>query len=149
MQGDVALSDFDLDCDGFGFLTAARYFCVSFAQPETCAWVHAVLSPTSFFSDGNAALKLRRSLAVVQEMRCARRSVFRFSNPRCLACSAIVTQDERHLLQLVQYSRAGRKSHAASSAMLLCEGHDTRDVLRAAELFAEVTSSKATEPAQK
>ncbi|MEL6100886.1 MAG: hypothetical protein AAFR68_06170 [Pseudomonadota bacterium] len=141
------MSELHLDADDLGFLTAARYFCVSFAQPETSAWVYAMLSPTHFFSNGDAAEKLRRCLAVVQDMRTTRRSVFRFSNPRCADCAAIVTQDERHLLQLVQHSRAGRKSHAASSAMLLCEGYDTDGVLRAASCFADIAPAAAIVPA--
>lgn len=144
-KGDTTLNDHNLDVVDFGFLTAARYFCVSFSSPHSDAWVFAMLVPERFFPGPDSAEMMRRALAVVQEMRTSRRSTFRFSNPRCECCANVVTQDERHLLQLVQHARDGKRSHAASSAMLLCEGHDTADTISAAYQFAEaVGSSRVT-----
>lgn len=140
-KGDTTLNDHNLDVVDFGFLTAARYFCVSFSSPHSDAWVFAMLVPERFFPGPDSAEMMRRALAVVQEMRTSRRSTFRFSNPRCECCANVVTQDERHLLQLVQHARAGKRSHAASSAMLLCEGHDTADTILAAYQFAQAVGS--------
>jgi len=134
---DTPLSALDMDVLDFGFLTAARYFCDSLANPHGQAWIFAVLAPECFFPGANSAEKMRRALAVVQEMRTSRRSTFQFSNPRCEGCASIVTQDERHLLQLVQHARNGQRSRVASSALLLCEGHAKADVILAAHQFAE------------
>lgn len=55
--------------------------------------------------------------------------------------ASIVTQDERHLLQLVQHARSGRVSMLASSAMLLCEGQTTDRVIAAAHGFADLVGA--------
>lgn len=135
-RGDVPISALGLDPLDFSFLTAARYFCLSFAEPSEHSWVTVMLSSTSFFPDPGSAEAMRRVLAVVHEMRSSRRSAFRFSNPRCEGCSAIVTDDERHLVQLIQATRAQRPSLAAPSAILLCEGHDSERLRKAAVDFA-------------
>ncbi|MEM6371235.1 MAG: hypothetical protein AAF727_00420 [Pseudomonadota bacterium] len=134
--GDTPLAALDVDPVEYGFLNAARFFCLSFSEPCSGAWVTALLGAPSFFPGDDSAETMRCALAVVHEMRTSRRSTFRFSNPRCEACAAIVTEHERHLVQMVQHARAGRGSMMASSAMLLCEGHDTARVCAAAQGFA-------------
>lgn len=140
--GDVPLTSLNTDAVDFGFLSAARYFFISFSECDASAWVMTMLSSESFFPGPDSAEKMRRSLAVVHEMRTSRRSMFRFSNPRCQGCSAIVTQDERYLLQLIQNARAGHGSQVASSAMLLCEGNSTERVIAAAYGFADLVSKR-------
>lgn len=135
-RGDLPLADLDLDPVDFAFLTATRYFCLSFAEPEEHSWVSAMLASDSFFPEKNSAEAMRRVLAVVYEMRASRRTAFRFSNPRCERCSAIATHDERHLVQVIQAARACRASLAASSAMLLCEGNESNRLRDAADDFA-------------
>ena len=139
--GDQPLAALHVDPVEFGFLTAARYFCLSFSEPQGGAWVTAMLGAECFFPGEGSAEKLRRALAVVHEMRTSRRSTFRFSNPRCEICTAIVTEDERHLLQLIQHARARRGSLVASSAMLLCEGHNTDQLRVAARGFADLVGA--------
>lgn len=134
--GDVPLASLNADAVDLGFLTAARYFFVAFAEGDQAAWVTAMLGSDSFFPGLDSAEKVRRCLAVVHEMRSSRLSVFRFSNPRCKGCSAIVTRDERYLVQLIQHARAGNASMVASSAMLLCEGNSTDRVIAVAHGFA-------------
>lgn len=135
----MSLASLDADSVDFGFLSAARYFFVSFSERDPSAWVMAMLDSNSFFPGSDSAEKMRRSLAVVHEMRTSRCSAFRFSNPRCQKCSSIVTQDERYLLQMIQHARAGHGSLVASSAMLLCEGNPTERVIAAANRFADLT----------
>ncbi|MEM6387139.1 MAG: hypothetical protein AAF718_12975 [Pseudomonadota bacterium] len=135
-KGDMTLAALNADAIDFAFLTAARYFFVSFSEADTTAWLSAVLESESFFPGPEHAETMRRALGVVHEMRVTRKSTFCFSNPRCPGCSAIVTNDERHLLQMVQYLRAGQISRASSSAMLLCEGNDATRVIAAARNFA-------------
>lgn len=137
---DVSLAFLNADQIDFAFLTAARFFCVAFSENDHSAWVTALLGAESFFPGQEPSETMRRSLAVVQEMRTSRRSVFRYSNPRCQGCSPIVTQDERYLLQMIQYARAGRRSKVTSSAMLLCEGNAINRVVIAAEGFADIVS---------
>ncbi|MEM6890311.1 MAG: hypothetical protein AAF636_19575 [Pseudomonadota bacterium] len=144
-SGDTSLVALNADYIDFAFLSAARYFCVAFSDgDDKAAWVTAILGADSFFPHGSSAEKMRRALSVVQEMRISRKSIFRFSNPRCQTCSAIVTQDEKYLLQLIQAVRKGQISQAASTAMLLCEGNTTEQLIAAAEAFvAEIADVDA------
>ena len=135
---DCYLASLQTDTIDFAFLTAARFFCVSFSNGDHCAWVTAILGAESFFPGPNSSEKMRKALAVVHEMRSSRKSVFRFSNPRCTGCSAIITQDERYLLQMVQQARFGQMSKANSFAMMLCEGNATDRVLAAVTGFADI-----------
>ena len=142
--GQVAMNSLDPDYLDYAFLTAARFFFVSFSEASEDAWVSTMLSPESFFPGANSAEMMRRTLGVVHEMRLSRQSMFSYSNPRCLRCSAIVTADERHLLQMVQHVRAGRHSAAVLSAMMLCEGNDTDRMLHAVRRFAEMVKTTAS-----
>lgn len=140
--GDVSLSSLHADHIDYAFLSAARYFFLSFANNDHSAWIATILGAEDFFPFGDSLNAVRGALALVHEMRCSRRSNFCFSNPRCPCCAAIVTQDERYLLQMIQAARRGSGSQVASNAMLLCEGNDTSRVIAAAYTFAE-TCSKA------
>lgn len=129
--GCVPLASLDVDPIDFSFLTASRFFFVSLSEPQARSWVSLILGSESFFPGPGNAERMRRALAVIDEMRNARKSCFQFSNPRCQCCAAIVTADERHLLQMVQHARAGRTSRMMSSAMLLCEGNPIDRVVTA------------------
>ncbi len=131
--GCVSLASLDVDPIDFAFLTASRFFFVSFSEADARSWVSTILSSGSFFPGPGSAERMRRALAVIDEMRSARRSCFQYSNPRCPCCAGIVTADERHLLQMVQHARAGRMSRVMSSAMLLCEGNPTDRVIVAVD----------------
>lgn len=135
--GDVPIDTLALDAFDLAFLAAARFFCLSFSGLDRAAWVKAILGAENFFPGPASAETMRRALGVVQDMRLARKSSLRFSNPRCRCCAEMVTQDERYLVQLVQALRAGRTSQAASSAMLLCEGNDVTRVMAAAQALAD------------
>lgn len=143
-KGDTSLADLNADPIDFAFLTAARYFFLSFSEMDSNAWLSAFLCSQNFFPDSCHAETMRRALAVVHEMRVTRKSMFRFSNPRCQGCSMVVTEDERHLVQLIQHARVGRHSKVASSAMLLCEGNPVDRVIAAAHDFAETFSLAPT-----
>ena len=136
--GDVSLSSLNADGSDFAFLSAARFFCTSFSESDPSAWLTAILASDSIFPGGKSAEKMRRSLSIVHEMLTSRKSMFRFSNPRCQVCSAIVTKDERYLLQMVQFARQGATSRLTSSAMLLCEGNAIDRVVAAALDLAEL-----------
>ena len=137
-SGDVPIGELDLDPIDFGFLTAVRFFCLAFAEPEQQAWTTAFLASGSFFPDPGSADAMRRTLAVIHEVRTARKSVFRFSNPRCAGCSGVATHDERHLVQLIQASRKMKAASALPSAMFLCEGNDSTRLKASAEDFAQL-----------
>lgn len=44
-----------------------------------------------------------------------------YSNPACPACARVLTDPERHLLDVVRHGREGRRALALLSAALLCD----------------------------
>lgn len=76
-----------------------------------------------------SALSLRVSL-VVNAMRRARSSCFRYSNPDCRHCAQRLTHEERLFLQVFRACRQGRISAAHAHAMILCEGGESRGFLQ-------------------
>lgn len=122
--GDSSLKDLNLDEIDFAALTASRFFLMSFSDAAGNPWQTMFLSADDLFPGTNCAETLCRLLAIVHEMRMSRKSMMRFSNPRCERCFSIVTEKGRHLLQMTQAIRENRGSRAASSAILLCEGNE-------------------------
>ena len=132
--GDTSLIALNLSAMDYAILMAARYFFTSFADPNGAAWVSVVLSSDDFFPGHHDSPRMVQAvLALVHEIRTSRRSTLRFSSPHCLDCVNIVTAAERHLTAIIQDMRAGRFSSATTHAMLLCEGHEIKGVLDAAE----------------
>lgn len=131
-QNDRPIAALDLDTAEHAVLTAARFFFLSFAEPAGQAWLSVILASDSIFDGPQHAETMRRTCALVHEVRCSRRSTLRFSNPNCAHCAAIVTEHERHFIQMVQAVRTGNLGAARTSAMLLCEGNNDTRVLRAA-----------------
>ena len=118
---------------------AARYFFASFAKAKGAAWLSVVLCSQDFFphhSDSPAIVQA--VLEVVHTIRTSRKSMLRFSNPHCLDCANIVTAAERHLMTILRNVRSGNLSGATTHAMLLCEGHETAGVLKAAARLTRV-----------
>ncbi len=147
--GDSSLEELDLDATEYGFLTAARFFFVSFAEPNSSVWLSTIISSNCFFYGPNHAEAMRRAVKMVHEMRISRRSMLRFSNPRCQGCSRVITEPERHMMQLLKHARRGQNSRMASSAMLLCEGNPIEGLMQATRELCEMLPAPADLPIQK
>lgn len=121
-----------LDRDERVILQVMRYFFQSFTQPQSQGWIMAFRVALQHFPHDQAANIGLATLSVVQNMRMSRREAFRFSNPDCKSCSALLCEDERQLIGLVVATRRGQRSRAHTHALLICEGNDTVAVLNAA-----------------
>lgn len=77
----------------------------------------------------------------LSEMRLARVSPFRFSNPDCPRCAARVTPHEAQFLQILRLHRAAAAEKAQSVAFLLCEANPCLGFLAASERLAMATPS--------
>ncbi|MEM1301157.1 MAG: hypothetical protein AAGH17_01135 [Pseudomonadota bacterium] len=136
--GDHSVSSLDLDKSDYACLTAARFAFLQFAAPNQQCWLTVMLASDTLFEGEHHAETFRRVCAVVHEMRLSRKDTMRFSNPRCQRCSAILTEHERHLIQMIQAVRRGEMSKARISAMLLCEGHSIDRLLKATDDLARI-----------
>ncbi|MBL3569967.1 hypothetical protein DSD19_14860 [Rhodovulum sp. BSW8] len=128
-------------------LTVARHFFQSFAKPQSEGWIRALAAAEQRFRPGmhaaSAADMAVRLLAALQELRAARTSGFRFSNPDCPGCAARLTEQERQFMDVLIALRRGKRSKAHAAAMMLCEGNPTDSFLRAMADLAALTIVRA------
>ncbi|ARE42287.1 hypothetical protein RGUI_4261 (plasmid) [Rhodovulum sp. P5] len=135
--GDVPVSNAGFDTLEHAALTVARYYFQSFAFPKSEGWVKGFALAEHNFHPRAVPAKASEVavaiLAAVQEMRAARKSGFRFSNPDCAGCARVLCGPERHFMEVLTALRRGSRSHAHTAALLLCEGNPTQPFLRAME----------------
>ena len=134
--GDQPVSKAGLDQVEIGLLAVFRHFIASFAAPDQQAWTTALRLACDLWGPKDGAPVAVALLEVTDAMRRARRSMFHFSNPNCPCCRGALTANERHVITLIHAIRRGRLTDARTQAMLLCEGHDTTEVLHTATVLA-------------
>ena len=128
-EGDVSLTSLQLEATEYAILSAARFFFSSFANPETPSWMTVVIASEDFFPVKDSTRIVQAILVVVHEVRLARKSTLRFSNPHCVDCQNNVTAEERHFISMFRKMSANRPEAAVIHAMLLCEGNQTSSLL--------------------
>ena len=128
-EGDVSLTSLQLEATEYAILSAARFFFSSFANPETPSWMTVVIASEDFFPVKDSPRIVQAILVVVHEVRLARKSTLRFSNPHCVDCQNNVTAEERHFISMFRKMRANGPEAAVIHAMLLCEGNQTSSLL--------------------
>ena len=110
-------------------LGVARGFFQSFAHPPSQGWMGASAAARAAFPEPVAPGAVLAVLGVLQALRGARRSTFRFANPGCPCCAAVLTERERGLMASLRALREGRPDAARAHALLLLEGQDPTLVL--------------------
>ncbi|BAQ67730.1 hypothetical protein NHU_00561 [Rhodovulum sulfidophilum] len=142
---DRPLAEAGYDPSEHGVLTVARYYFQSFAFPNSQAWINAFAKAESLFPPGMARAGASEIavavLAAVQQMRAARGSGFRFSNPDCPGCARILSPHERQFMEVLVALRRGRRSRAHAAAMLICEGNASETFLVAMSDLAALTGA--------
>ena len=128
-EGDVSLTSLQLEATEYAILSAARFFFSSFANPETPSWMTVVIASEDFFPVKDSPQIVQAILVVVHEVRLARKSTLRFSNPHCVDCQNNVTAEERHFISMFRKMSTNRPEAAVIHAMLLCEGNQTSSLL--------------------
>ena len=128
-EGDVSLTSLQLEATEYAILSAARFFFSSFANPETPSWMTVVIASEDFFPVKDSPRIVQAILVVVHEVRLARKSTLRFSNPHCVDCQNNVTAEECHFILMFRKMSANRPEAAVIHAMLLCEGNQTSRLL--------------------
>lgn len=122
-------------------LTAARYFFESFAHPAGYPMDDAILRAGALFEEGGAQADspriVARILAMLEAIRCSRRSVFVFNPTGCPTCAAIASDQERRMMLSLIALGQGHRSRAWLETMILCEGNDVDAVLWAMEALVQ------------
>jgi len=127
----AAIDRLGYSADDHGILTIARYYFHSFADPAGQGWIGAVSTALKQFGDRRGPAVAVATLGVVQTLRRTRRSDFHFNAPACPRCAAHATGHEQQLMAAIRASAQGRVAAAGAHVQLLCEGNETRAVLRA------------------
>ncbi|MEM1350709.1 MAG: hypothetical protein AAGF27_00105 [Pseudomonadota bacterium] len=135
---ELSLDEAGYDATERAVLHVARFFWQSFATPNSHAWISAMTHAERYFG-GSVAFKV---LCTVQAMRVSRVSCFRFNNPSCKGCAAIVSEHERHFMNTFMAVRAGRRGPAETHAMMLCEGNDTRPFIEQMTALVDATCAR-------
>lgn len=110
-------------------LGIARWQFQSFAFPQSQSWIESFKAAERCFGPPMAGHVTYATLNVVQAMRLARSSTFKFSNPLCLKCARLMTEPERQLTSALAAVRQGERSAAYIHALLLTEGNDPEPLL--------------------
>ncbi|MEL7213705.1 MAG: hypothetical protein AAGK92_13665 [Pseudomonadota bacterium] len=130
-------------------LTIARCYFQTFACPAGQTWIESFRMAEQFFKPEDASQYALGTLNVVQTMRSARRSTFKFSNPLCPGCSSLLTEAERQMTSALAAVRMGQRSSAHIHALLLTEGNDPQPMLRAMQDLCDFAAQnqKISDPA--
>ncbi len=134
---DRLAKELGFDDTEFAVLTIMRHIFQSFADPESQSWMRAFYAALQHFPEEKATHVMVNTLSTLQAMRHTRASGFSYSNPSCARCSAILREDECRLLSVLAAFRRGMTSQAHGYALILCEGNDSTEFLRAAKHLAE------------
>ena len=105
-------------------------------QPERHGWQRGLGLAHALWGPVQGPQVFAAVAAMLEEMSAARRAMFRFSNPDCAGCAAMMTAHESLFLQCFTLMRAQAPDKAQRSAFLLCEANPCPGFLAAAERLA-------------
>lgn len=119
--------------DERAILAIARHYFLTFADPASQAWMRAQMLARCTFEGDHGHKVSDAVLSFVRELRMARNSSFRFSNPDCPGCANILCECERQIMGVIIAVRRNQPSSAHGHALLLCEGNNIDGLLEAAD----------------
>lgn len=140
-RGSILVQDAGLSGSEKAVLEIMRYIMLSFATPESQGWIRAFRRGYDFWPETRAAHMAMSVFAMVQSMRCARGSEFRFANPDCKRCVRFLTPDERRFLTVLACVGRGERSRSHAEALILCEGRDPGTTLAAARTLSDLLAN--------
>ncbi|MDR7124759.1 hypothetical protein [Pseudotabrizicola sp. 4114] len=100
--------------------------------PDTVMVAHTL------FGCHRGGILLAGLTAFVQTMAMSRSENFRYANPFCAGCAAVVTENELHLLSILHHSRRGATGRAMTYALFLCDARPVAALLDAAADLASL-----------
>lgn len=127
----------ELGLGPFAELTLAlmRLHFQTFADPGSQGWLRALHLATERVGPRAAGALCYDLVALVQALRTARVSAFRFNPETCACCRTWATPEERQLMELLAALRAGRTGSARALVQILCDGRPDEDLLTMADLY--------------
>ncbi|MEM7732475.1 MAG: hypothetical protein AAF280_06775 [Pseudomonadota bacterium] len=117
------VSEVDLDPIEHDCLTLARTILLFMGDPSSPLRRVDVQDAAEVFGDGVSKDLICAMTDLFSAIHLIRKSPFVFSNPHCINCSAILTENERRVMLALAATRRGHRSAAAAHVMLVCEGN--------------------------
>lgn len=126
-----------LAADDFARMTLAlmRWHFQTFAAPETQGWLMALRVASAQVGPRGAGAFCYDLVALVQALRAARSSPFRFNPESCACCRDWLTPEERQMMALLEALRRGQTGRARTLVQLLCDGNPDGDLIAMAEVY--------------
>lgn len=126
-----------LNLDPFARLTLAlmRWHFQTFAAPETQGWLMALRCATTHVGPQAAGPLCYDIVALVQALRSARASCFRFNPEGCACCRVWLMPEERQLMELLDALRHGRTGRAQALVQMLCDGVPNEELIAVAQAY--------------
>jgi len=135
--------------DPFARLTLAlmRWHFQTFAVPETQGWLMALRLAANHVGPRSAGALCCDVVALVQALRAARSSPFRFNPEGCACCRVWLMPEERRLLELFDALRRDQTGRARTLVQLLCDGVPDDDLLGMARDYLDRNAPDFPHPA--
>ncbi|MEP5993839.1 MAG: hypothetical protein ABJ256_01370 [Nisaea sp.] len=118
-------------------LAILRYYCFSYARPNSQAWEEALAAAEKAFGSELGGVIATGMMRSFKAMRHARKSCFEFANPFCACCRGHLRSDERRMIGIISAVRSGNRCSVQSEALILCEGFDPQPMLHEIERLAQ------------
>lgn len=100
--------------------------------PERHSWQRGLAMASSDWGTAEGPQVFAALAEMLAQMGRSRRSIFRFSNPDCRGCAAMMTAHEALFLQIIALMSRAQPDKAERLAFLLCEANDTTGLIRVA-----------------
>ena len=117
------------------WLLLVRLHCVSFEHNRLDGWERAVSHAEDRYGSDNGPVIASRVAMVIRAMRAERQGGFGYLSPFCPSCRQRVTQDEWHLIALMQAGYRGRAREIAEAAASFARRGDAPVLASAAARF--------------
>ncbi|ETD82878.1 hypothetical protein ACTTAF_00440 [Rhodobacter capsulatus] len=111
--------------------------------PERHSWQRGLALASSVWGEIEGPQVFAALAGMLDRMGRSRRSMFRFSNPDCSGCAAVMTAHESLFLQIITLMWQRQSEKAERAAFLLCEANDISGLVQAATRLVQVLPTRA------
>ena len=145
-KGECYVSDIKLDALELDCLALARTILLFMADPSSALRRVDVQDAAEVFGAENSNDIICAMTDLFGSIHLIRKSPFVFSNPHCLNCRKILTENERRIMLALAAMRRGRLSKVAAHVMLVCEGNPDVPVHQNLKRLARILPVPSAEP---
>lgn len=140
------VSDVDLDPVEYNCLTLARTILLFMGDPSSPLRRIDVQDAAEVFGPHSATDIISAMTDLFSSIHLIRKSPFVFSNPHCINCRKILTENERRIMLALAGARRGKLSSVSAHVMLVCEGNPDVPVHHNLGRLTKILPVPRTEP---